>query len=80
VTQADIDEATHVAMTVGATRMQVMLRQEMNSLDGASAGGGAAETSSTSGAAAEGPVAADGAATPAPAFRAQEVIAEAGDG
>lgn len=34
ITQAEIDEATHVAMTVGATRMQVMLRNEAASLAG----------------------------------------------
>jgi hypothetical protein len=34
ITQAEIDEATHVAMTVGATRMQVMLRSEAASLSG----------------------------------------------
>lgn len=72
MTEEEAQEVLHTAMTVGATRMQVMLTQEAAKLDG-SQGGPLAETAEP----ARRPPVADRAA---PTFAAAEVVEQAGGG
>ena len=67
MTQAEIDETLHVAMTVGATRMQVMLNSETAALAGTPA-----QEESAAGS--------DAPPDRAQAFQAQEVVQGSGDG
>ncbi len=76
MTDEEVDEVLHAAMTVGATRMQVMLSQEVAQLAPAEG-----TPSTPSPAATEDPrpsVAADRAGSPG--FAAAEVVEQAGGG
>lgn len=86
MTDAEAQEALHTAMTVGATRMQVMMAQETAALGTPDDGPDRAPSAARAGADAGGPGAPSGeagAASPAtdaqaPAFAAAQVVEQAG--
>jgi hypothetical protein len=79
VTQAEFDEVTHVAMTVGATRMQVMHRNEATALESETQAERTGLGSVEDRASAPGNVAPENAVS-SPTFQAQEVVAQATGG
>lgn len=79
MSQEEIDETLHVAMTVGATRMQVMLKQEVTrSAPVPSEPGRSPEHGATLDDTA--PAAPPGAGAPPATFKATEVVSQAGGG
>jgi len=76
VTDEEVDEVLHAAMTVGATRMQVMLSQEAAKLTTPEA---TTSTRPSAAAGEPGPCAAVNSGG-APAFAAAEVVEQAGGG